>query len=238
MNYQNAKKGIGQIYKAELLTIIATIIGIIGAIVFLAAGEKGSEGGMAAGGIPILIAGIMFIIAFIINLVGLSNASKDEPYFKTAWIIALIAIAASVVQSILDMRGIKVEWLFELISNICEIMIMIFVITGIGKIADTLGNKKVSRLSRRTTNVTCGVYVLSARLSSRSSRASCPSSPTCTICAHCRRAARCLIEHEHTDRKGLPEGGPFIALCSVADLSRKGICSEEICRANSHAGGL
>ena len=33
MNYQNAKKGIGQIYKAELLTIIATIIGIIGAIV-------------------------------------------------------------------------------------------------------------------------------------------------------------------------------------------------------------
>ncbi len=162
MNYQNAKKGIGQIYKAELLTIIATIIGIIGAIVFLAAGEKGSEGGMAAGGIPILIAGIMFIIAFIINLVGLSNASKDEPYFKTAWIIALIAIAASVVQSILDMRGIKVEWLFELISNICEIMIMIFVITGIGKIADALGKKKVSRLSRRTMNVTCGVYVLSA----------------------------------------------------------------------------
>ena len=162
MNYQNAKKGIGQIYKAELLTIIATIIGIIGAIVFLAAGEKGSEGGMAAGGIPILIAGIMFIIAFIINLVGLSNASKDEPYFKTAWIIALIAIAASVVQSILDMRGIKVEWLFELISNICEIMIMIFVITGIGKIADTLGKKKVSRLSRSTMNVTCGVYILSA----------------------------------------------------------------------------
>ena len=40
MNYQNAKKGIGQIYKAELLTIIATIIGIIGAIVFLAAGEE------------------------------------------------------------------------------------------------------------------------------------------------------------------------------------------------------
>lgn len=162
MNYQNAKKGIGQIYKAELLTIIATIIGIIGAIVFLAAGEKGSEGGMAAGGIPILIAGIMFIIAFIINLVGLSNASKDEPYFKTAWIIALIAIAASVVQSILDMRGIKVEWLFELISNICEIMIMIFVITGIGKIADQLGKKKVSRLSRSTMNVTCGVYILSA----------------------------------------------------------------------------
>ena len=162
MNYQNAKKGIGQIYKAELLTIIATIIGIIGAIVFLAAGEKGSEGGMAAGGIPILIAGIMFIIAFIINLVGLSNASKDEPYFKTAWIIALIAIAASVVQSILDMRGIKVEWLFELISNICEILIMIFVITGIGKIADQLGKKKVSRLSRSTMNVTCGVYILSA----------------------------------------------------------------------------
>ena len=162
MNYQNAKKGIGQIYKAELLTIIATIIGIIGAIVFLAAGEKGSEGGMAAGGIPILIAGIMFIIAFIINLVGLSNASKDEPYFKTAWIIALIAIAASVVQSILDLRGIKVEWLFELISNICEIMIMIFVITGIGKIADQLGKKKVSRLSRSTMNVTCGVYILSA----------------------------------------------------------------------------
>ena len=160
MSYRNAKKGIGQIYKAELITLVAAILGIIGMIVFLASGSAKSTGGMVAGGIPVLIAGILLIIAYIINLIGINNASKDEPQFKTALIIALIALISSAIQSIMETRGIKAELIFDAIANVCEVLIMIYVISGIGKIAKKLGKKKVSRLSKNTINVTCGVYVL------------------------------------------------------------------------------
>ena len=161
MNYAYAKKGIGQIYRAEILAIFAAILGIIGAVVAIAANDADSAGGMVAGGIPLLIAGILAIISFVINLLGLSNASKDEPYFKTALIIAVVGIAASVVQSILETRGIKAEPVFDLVSRICEVLIMIFVITGISRIADKLGKLKVSRLGTNSIKATCGVYILS-----------------------------------------------------------------------------
>ena len=160
MSYRNAKKGIGQIYKAELITLVAAILGIIGMIVFLASGSAKSTGGMVAGGIPVLIAGILLIIAYIINLIGINNAAKDEPQFKTALIVALIALISSAIQSIMETRGIKAELIFDAIANVCEVLIMIYVISGIGKIARKLGKKKVSRLSKNTINVTCGVYVL------------------------------------------------------------------------------
>ena len=160
MNYRNAKKGIDQIYKAELLAILGTVLLIVGAIVVLVAGNKGSEGGMVAGGIPALIGGILLIISYLINLVGLSNASKDDEYFKTAWIIALVTIVASAIQAVLNTKGLGIEWLFDLISRVGQVAIMVFVITGIGRIADKLGNSNVSRLSKNTINVTCGVYVL------------------------------------------------------------------------------
>ena len=101
MNYANAKKGIGQIYKAEILLLLATVLAIIGSIVALVGASKESTGGVVAGSVPLLIAGILAIIAFVMNLVGLSHASKDHPDFKTAWIITLVAIAASIVQSVL-----------------------------------------------------------------------------------------------------------------------------------------
>ena len=162
MNYANAKKGIGQIYKAEILLLLATVLAIIGSIVALVGASKESTGGVVAGSVPLLIAGILAIIAFVMNLVGLSHASKDHPDFKTAWIITLVAIAASIVQSILESRGVKVSYIFELISNIAEVLIMLYVVTGIVKIADKLGKSNVSRLGNNSIKLICGVYILSA----------------------------------------------------------------------------
>ena len=165
MQFPNAYKGISQIFTAEILTMISgiilviTLIGAGGALDSIAAGDAAAVSGdvlaLAAVG---SVASILALIAFFMNISGISNASKDEESFKRAMIWLIIGIVASLVGSIAQSTSEIMAAFAGIISSLCEYMINYNVVTGIVRIADQLENEEVSRFGRKTVRLLTVVY--------------------------------------------------------------------------------
>ena len=148
--FKNAAKGVKRIHTAEILGLIGailTVIGAIAAVITLASMVVDSaEGTVFAGGAAAIFmigAGILMIIAFIMNLVGVSNASKDEGSFKTALIFIILGIVGACVSSIFSANA-TVSTIGMMITSVSNLLVTVFIIMGIIKIADKLNNDSVS----------------------------------------------------------------------------------------------
>lgn len=104
MRFPNAAAGVKKIFTAEILALIgaiATVIGTISALIAVAAAANNSTGGTAvAGGASVIFllgAGVLGIIAFIMNIIGINSAAKDEASFKTALICVIVGIAGTAI---------------------------------------------------------------------------------------------------------------------------------------------
>lgn len=167
MTFPNAAKGVKRIFTAEILALIAAIasvIAIILALVMAGAAEANAEGAAVAslGGTAIfgIGAGVLMIIAFIMQIVGISNASKDEDSFKTAMACLLIGIAAALVGSIFSSNEVVVS-IAELVSKLMSLFVTIFIISGIIKLADRLNDGVVSAKGTNLLKLITVIYALS-----------------------------------------------------------------------------
>lgn len=167
MRFPNAAKGVKKIFTAEILNLLSTfflvvtvaliVIGVAGAAG--TAGDAGIENSQAAmevlGG-SILIAGIFALvwfvlafIAFIMNLVGIINASHDEQNFKSALIFLIVGIVTAILAGIFYNNGTVSSLLYSL-HSLLNLFVYIFVIAGVVKLADQMNRGDVSA---RGTNV-------------------------------------------------------------------------------------
>jgi len=157
MKFQNAYKGIGKIYLAEVLELIGAILLGIG----VAAGFFGmrTEGqveaavtsSLALGAFLAFLPGIILpIVSLILSILGLSEASKDEPtQLRTAFISCIGALAfsaiAGVIQSVNGASNLMSS-VFELLATLAALFITIFTIGGISKLMTRIGrNDLVNR---------------------------------------------------------------------------------------------
>ena len=93
---------------------------------------------------------LVTIVAYIINLVGLNQAGKDEPFFKTAFTISVITILASVASSVLTAMGFEsAQSIAELVGELLQIMIIVYVIYGVMSLAGKLKDKKLEQRGKR-----------------------------------------------------------------------------------------
>ena len=76
MTYPNAYKGVGKIFVAEILYLIAACLSLVVNILSAVGGSA-----LLAGGAIVIGAAILMIISAFINISGVSNASQDEPEF-------------------------------------------------------------------------------------------------------------------------------------------------------------
>ncbi len=166
MRFPNAAAGVKKIFTAEILTLIAaiaTLISTILLVVTLGAAASGSKGGtIAAGGFTAILfvaAGIVGIVAFIMSIVGISNASKDEPTFKTALICVIVGIVGSLVASIFSGNAV-VSSIGSLVTNVANLFVTIFVITGIIRLADQLNNAEVGNKGNNILKMIIAISVL------------------------------------------------------------------------------
>ena len=148
MLFPNAHNGVKKIYTAEILSLIGNIL-LIGAAIFgIATGsfadtaraeaEAGTMAGLALGFIFLGLAGaVLTLIAFILNLVGITSAMKDEASFKTALIFTIIGIAAAVLSSIFSTNE-TVKNFVQILVNISELFVSLFVVQGIMNLATKL----------------------------------------------------------------------------------------------------
>ena len=145
MRFPNAHNGVKKIFTAEILSLIGTIALIIAAILALAAGTMISNGtadaevnatvGMAAGLALFGIAGsILMLVAFIMNLVGIISAKKDEESFNTALIFVIVGIAASLFSGIFSKNALVGDFT-RIITNFAEMLVAYYVVQGIMNLA-------------------------------------------------------------------------------------------------------
>ena len=156
MRFPNAAKGVKNIFTAQILQLIGTICGVIGCIILISSGvtavlTKGSDAGLiaalsqvAGASIFVIAYSILALIAFIMQIVGIVNAKKDEESFKSALICLIIGVVVPIIGALFARISPVISSLCISVSNLMGIFVTIFIISGIIKLADQLNRGDVS----------------------------------------------------------------------------------------------
>ncbi len=158
MRFENAYKGIGNIITAEVLSIIATVTGVLtavfGAVAYAAEMEKIKEvldytiGGFTILGIITLV---LLALSFIINIIGLSKAGKDDSEFVKALVEILIAVVALGAGVYFDGKNDLIKTVCNAILSVVNTIVMMHVVNGIANLADKMFNSKMINKGKTVT---------------------------------------------------------------------------------------
>lgn len=168
MRFPNAYRGVKKIFTAQILKIIegvcifaagvAGIITLSGAAVETAVGEEAAEFVNATVtfgiiGLVLLVAGgVLAIISYIMNIVGLRQAGQDEDAFRLGFLFACFAMIikfVSILLSLLNLGGGIGDNIADMFNRVCDVIIIISVMNGIGNLAVRLGNPRIAALAEK-----------------------------------------------------------------------------------------
>ena len=164
MQFPNALEGVKKIYKAEILALISAAVGVVAVIIMLIGAIGESAGGVAGGAVLLIAVAVLAVISFILNLVGLNKAKLDDDNFKTAFIITIVGIIASVVLGAAK-EGSFLSTIGESASDICSFLVTWFVCTGIISLADKLGDSEMNARGTKARSYLMVTWVITIVLS-------------------------------------------------------------------------
>ena len=143
MTFPNALEGIKKIYKAEILELIAAIVGLVAAVLMVVGLASGSDEGIGAGvlggGALLIVMAVLSVIALIMSIIGAKRAMPDEANFKNAFYCMIVGIIASIVigfaksDSVLSNSG-------ETISSITSFLTQYYIVSALIVLAERLGD--------------------------------------------------------------------------------------------------
>ncbi|MDO4859987.1 MAG: hypothetical protein Q4A48_03070 [Bacillota bacterium] len=149
MTYMEAYYGVKKVFIAEVLAAISALAGIAAAVIEANAGQgTGKAATVLASFGGILL--VLTVISYILSLVGLHQAAKDEPFFKTAFTISVLGLLCSLAGGVLSAIGYEsAQSIAEFANQILQIMIIIYVIYGIISLAGKLKDRKLEQNGKR-----------------------------------------------------------------------------------------
>ena len=168
MRFPNAFRGVKKIWLAELLMLLAVVLGIV--LLIVVATNSTMEGDQVvinkdAVQTPAAILGIgtalIALIGFILNLVGLINARKDEAAFKVALLVTGLGIIASAVGAIWSSNERLNAWMDTLIT-IFSMFASYFVLTGIANLAEKMSDAATKALALKSRTLVEGSFCATA----------------------------------------------------------------------------
>ena len=152
MKFPNAARGISKIFTSEILSLIAMIctgIAMIFTVTAASAVSAGSETGTIAAGGGMLFfafaASVLAIIAFILQIIGVIQSSRDEESFRmiiylTIFSVVVLFIAGFIGSLIQNAIFSSVAQAFsEIIDFVCTLL----VILGISNLAAQLREREI-----------------------------------------------------------------------------------------------
>ncbi len=161
MKFPNAYSGVKKLYTAEILALIgvvALLIAAFAALVMVGAAEAEEAGigaaSLGAAAVFGLIGGVLAIIAFILQIIGLNAGGKDEPLFKTALSFAVAGIVVQALASFVPSE--IVQDIANTFVPLAQVMLIYYVISAIRSLAEKLGN---SELVEKAKGVVTVVFV-------------------------------------------------------------------------------
>ncbi len=142
MKFPNAAKGIKKLFTAEVLYLISVILIGLGTIFALV--SQSSEGLAVIILSSVAVGGIIAIVALVLQIVGVIQASKDEASFKGVIYVTLFGIAVSVVASLLSALfrdNAILPSISNLVSSIVSVISTVLIILGICNLMNQIGKQ-------------------------------------------------------------------------------------------------
>ena len=159
MKFENAYEGVKKIYTAEILAIVAAACGIIAAIVGVVSLASRSAGGLLGTGFFGIAAAVLFVVSYIMNIVGINRASKDEAAFKNALYVVLAGIVVSIVGSFFK-EGTFMNGLFSTLNTVCNFLVTFLVCQGIINLAEKLEDAAVAEKGKKVQKLMLIVWII------------------------------------------------------------------------------
>ena len=149
VKFPNAANGVSKIYTAEILGLIGVACLLVSAIIAVIGVV--TESAAILGSLPFIIAyGVLAIISFILQIVGINKASKDDAKFKNAFVWLIIAIIAAGAQGAFAESNEAISSLFQAITNVANLLVTVYVLQGCISLAKQLGNSDVEAMGNKT----------------------------------------------------------------------------------------
>ena len=173
MKFPNAANGVKKIFTAEILSLISGIcmfVMIVLLVVALAAakavsgGADGAAAGAVASGAGTLVfgigSGVLAIIAFILNIVGISKASKDEESFRMALFAVIGGIILSVIGTAFNNVNGYVSSIMQALQVVADLLVLLYVIQGIRYLSLKLNRPDIDQKGQNLFKIIFIVLVL------------------------------------------------------------------------------
>ena len=167
MRFPNAYRGVKKIWLAEMLMLLAAIVGIIMVIVMAANGTMVGEDIVINEGVktPIAVFGIVTaviaLVAFILNLIGLINANNDDSAFRIALLVTILGVVASAISAIWSNNETLNKWMDTAIT-ICSMFASYYVLTGIANLAEKMSDAATKALALKSRTLVEGSFCATA----------------------------------------------------------------------------
>ena len=150
MKYPNASKGLQTIVIAEFIAAAASILAVIVSALAFSSAEASETEQYTFGAVSIIMLLIvaMYIAAFVLEIIGIVSASKDEPAFK----VSLYAIIAAIILIVLSGFFYENETVFLIISiagDVAQFFLVHYIIHGIMHLSNHLGRPEVSKKGKK-----------------------------------------------------------------------------------------
>ena len=167
MRFPNAYRGVKKIWLAEMLMLLAAIVGIIIVIVMAANGTMVGEDIVINEGVktPIAVLGIVTaviaLVAFILNLIGLINANNDDSAFRIALLVTILGIVASAISAIWSNNETLNKWM-DTALTICSMFASYYVLTGIANLAEKMSDAATKAVALKSRTLVEGSFCATA----------------------------------------------------------------------------
>ena len=171
MHFPSAKKGVKKLYLAQLFELICGILTAVAVVASLVTmgfeqaqnlpADAVSVGTAVAGVAAIagVIAMVLALAAFVLEIVGVVQGMKEEDSFKTALIFLLVGIVASTIASSFSESNEMIADLCKAVNSVCSLLVTVYVATAIRKIAEQLNKPKLAARATRTIRIVNFTYI-------------------------------------------------------------------------------
>ena len=146
--YPNVHKGVVKLFIAEILIILTAVFGIVTAVAIIAV-------------VVLIVTLVVSIAAFVLHLLGLQQAGREDVYFRVAFFLVLATILFTIVATVLRTIFPALVLLYTILEAVCDVLqvaVMVYTVFGINNIATELGKEKLANMGRIIIYLVIGLF--------------------------------------------------------------------------------
>ena len=150
MKYPNAYSGMKKIYISEIIALIASIIMVICSVFLMACYNDPDlivETWIFSAAVLVVLG--VFVFSYILQIIGIVRATKDEPAFRVSLIAIIAALVITVLECIFFEGNDVITFVLEIASDVAQFFLVHYIIHGIMHISEHLGRDDISKKGKR-----------------------------------------------------------------------------------------